>query len=71
MPKTPSKVCHLCEEGVEAVDYKDPDALRRFISPQGRINPRARTGCCAKHQRSVARSVKKARVLGLLPFQTK
>jgi small subunit ribosomal protein S18 len=50
------------------VDYKDTDTLRRYITEHGRIRPRRQTGTCARHQRSLARAIKRARHLALLPF---
>ena len=49
-------------------DYKDYERLRRFISSQGKILPRRRSGLSAKNQRLVARAVKRARHLALLPM---
>jgi small subunit ribosomal protein S18 len=65
------KKCYLCENNIKGIDYKDPDLLRRFVSPQGRINAPKRTGCCSKHQRIVSQAVKRARFLALLPYQTR
>lgn len=50
------------------VDYKNGDALRRFLSERGKIRPRRQTGTCARHQRQLARAVKRARFLALLPI---
>jgi small subunit ribosomal protein S18 len=60
------KVCALCAEKSE-IDYKDVGKLRRYVSDRGRIQPRRRTGACAKHQRRVALAIKRARFLALLP----
>lgn len=49
-------------------DYKDPEQLRKFLTEQGRIVNRARSGLTAMEQRSLAREVKRARMLALLPF---
>ena len=62
------KVCSFCASKVEAIDYKDPAKLRNFISDRGKIAPRRRTGTCAKHQRILARAIKRARHLALLPY---
>jgi small subunit ribosomal protein S18 len=62
------KVCSFCVAHVVTIDYKDPAALRRYISDRGKIEPRRRTGTCAKHQRALAMAVKRARFLALLPF---
>ena len=62
------KVCSFCTAKVGAIDYKNPSQLRRYISDRGKIEPRRRTGTCAKHQRALAQAVKRARYLALLPF---
>jgi len=62
------KVCSFCVAHVETIDYKDPAMLRRYISDRGKIEPRGKTGTCAKHQRALAQAVKRARHLALLPF---
>jgi len=62
------KVCAFCVAKVEDIDYKDPALFRRYISDRGKIEPRRKTGTCAKHQRALAVAVKRARHLALLPF---
>ena len=62
------KVCSFCVAHIETIDYKDPTKLHRYISDRGKIEPRRRTGTCAKHQRALAMAVKRARHLALLPF---
>jgi small subunit ribosomal protein S18 len=52
----------------EIIDYKNVDLLRQFISEEGKILPRRMTGLTAKQQRSMTRSIKQARILGLLHF---
>jgi len=61
------KVCPFCAEKVN-IDYKDVAKLRRYISDRARIEPRRRTGTCAKHQRRLALAIKRARYLALLPY---
>lgn len=61
------KVCKFCTQNVTA-DYKNPDGLRRFITDRGKILPRRITGTCAKHQRRLAREIKRARNLAMIPF---
>ncbi|MCL2204973.1 MAG: 30S ribosomal protein S18 [Treponema sp.] len=61
------KVCKFCIQKLKN-DYKDADTLRRFITERGKILPRRITGTCAKHQRDLALSIKRARMLALLPF---
>lgn len=62
------KVCAFCMDGIAVVDYKDIGRLRRYISPRAKIEPRRTTGICAKHQRQLARAIKRARHIALLPF---
>ena len=60
------KVCALYA-GKE-IDYKDPESLKKFMNERGRIVPRRVTGTCARHQRVVAREIKRARSIALLPY---
>lgn len=62
------KFCVFCSEHAAWVDYKDVGLLKRFINDRGRIRARGATGTCAQHQRDVARAVKTARELALLPY---
>lgn len=62
------KVCSFCVDKVTHIDYKDVGLLRRFISDRGRIDPRRRSGTCARHQRALAAALKRARQLALVPF---
>lgn len=62
------KVCAFCMDGIKDVDYKDLPRLRRHISERGKIEPRRKTGTCAKHQRSLTVAIKRARHVALLPF---
>jgi small subunit ribosomal protein S18 len=62
------KVCSFCSEKIDTVDYKDAAKLRQYISDRGKIEPRRKTGTCAKHQRAVAIAVKRARHLALIPY---
>ncbi len=61
------KVCRFCANKAK-IDYKDSDSLRRFTTERGKILPRRITGTCAKHQRELARAIKRARSICLLPF---
>ena len=60
------KVCMFCADKVP-IDYKNITMLARFVSDRGKIVPRRRTGVCAKHQRSLAQSIKRSRFLAMLP----
>lgn len=61
------KVCKFCTQNLP-LDYKRPENLERFITARGKILPRRITGTCAKHQRELARQVKRARNIAFLPF---
>ncbi len=56
-----------CPDG-KCFDYKDSEGLRRYVSETGKIKPRRQTGNCARCQRELAREIKRARHLALLPF---
>ncbi len=55
----------------DPIDYKDVDLLRKFITERGKILPRRITGLTSKQQRDLTRSIKRARILALLPFINK
>jgi len=55
-------------KGFPFVDYKDVDALRRMMSPNGKIHGRKRSGLNAREQRLVAQAIKRARYMALLPY---
>ena len=61
------KVCRFCANKSK-IDYKDADVLRRYMTERGKILPRRITGTCAKHQREVAKAIKRARSISLLPY---
>ena len=69
--KNQEKVCYFCTNNTDLVDYKDVILLRKFINTVGKIIPRKRTKVCSKHQRVVSKAIKRARVIGLLPFVAK
>lgn len=62
-----SRTTEYCPEG-KCFDYKDVDTLQRYITEAGKIRPRRQTANCARCQRSLAREIKRARHLALLPF---
>ena len=64
------KYCRFKRAGIKYIDYKDPEFLKKFLNEQGKILPRRITGTSLKSQRRVARAVKRARHLALLPFVT-
>lgn len=62
------KVCVFCADNKKLIDYKNARQLREFISDRGKIDPRRRTGTCARHQRVLSLAIKRARHLALLPY---
>ena len=62
------KVCSFCVDKVEEIDYKDANKLKRYITERGKILPRRISGTCAKHQRQLTVTIKRARCVALLPF---
>ena len=66
--KFKKKVCIFCKDGVDFVDYKDVNLLRRFMSDRAKIRARRVSGNCAQHQRDVATAIKTAREVALLPY---
>src|SRR5687768_12860918 len=66
--KFKKKVCIFCKDGVDFVDYKDVNLLRRFMSDRAKIRARRVSGNCAQHQREVATAIKTAREVALLPY---
>jgi len=63
-----SKVCQFCNNKELKIDYKNIDLLKHYIDDVGKIRPRRQTGTCAKHQREIAKAIKNARHIALLPF---
>ncbi len=62
------RVCFFCTGKIAEIDYKNITVLGNYISDRGKIEPRRRTGTCARHQRALAVAIKRARHLALLPF---
>lgn len=62
------KVCLFCVEGNKEIDYKDVAKLKKFMTEKGKIIPARQSNLCAKHQREVARAIKRARYMALLPY---
>jgi len=62
------RFCQFCAERTKILDYKQVELLKRFINEHKKIRPRRETGTCSKHQRMLARAIKKARHMALLPF---
>jgi len=63
------KICQFCHDHVREIDYKDASRfMKRYISDRGKIEPRRKTGTCAKHQRRLSVALKQARHMALLPY---
>ena len=62
------RVCSFCVDKMDYIDYKNVPRIRRYLSDRARIEPRRKTGTCAKHQRGLALALKRARHLAMLPF---
>jgi small subunit ribosomal protein S18 len=62
------KVCELCKKKVKHIDYKDIALLKNYLTKKWKIMPRRKTGNCAQHQHMVARAIKKARFMALIPY---
>lgn len=62
------RACQFCSDGVDVIDYKNINLLKRYLSDQGKILPRHKSRLCARHQRRLAQAVKRARQLALLPY---
>ena len=65
-PRRRKKVCALCEG--KKLDFLNAEEMSQYINEKGKILPRRATGTCAKHQREVAKEVKRARMMAVLPF---
>lgn len=66
--RSKKKVCYFTKNKIKFIDYKDVELLKKFISSSGRISPRRITGTSAKYQRELARAIKNARYMALLPY---
>lgn len=62
------RVCQFCRERVEYIDYKNVAVLRKYMSDRAKIRARRVTGNCPRHQREVAKAIRNAREMALLPY---
>ena len=60
------KICRLCENKINFIDYKDADLLKKFQTEKGRILPRRITGTCLRHQKMLSVAVKRARIISIV-----
>lgn len=66
--KARRRVCNFCVDKVDAIDYKDINKLKKYVTERGKILPRRISGNCAIHQRELTRAIKRARHVALLPY---
>ena len=62
------KVCRFCADQSAKIEYRDPKTLRYFMTETGKLIPQRISGNCARHQRSVALAIKRARHIALMPY---
>src|SRR5213595_2993201 len=68
-PRRPRrKVCAFCVDKVQKIDFKEVGRIRRYISDRGKIDPRRKSGTCAKHKRMLTTALKRARLMAMLPY---
>jgi small subunit ribosomal protein S18 len=60
--------CYFCKKNISKVDFKNTEALSKYMSRANKIKGRKKTGLCAKHQRQIATAIKRARFMGLLSY---
>lgn len=68
LDKKKHKSCTFCIEKIDSIDYKDASKVRRYLTEAGKIIPRRITGTCAKHQRMVSATVKRAREASVISY---
>lgn len=71
VPTNKNKVCYFCESGIKEVDWENTQILQKFTSSYNKIVSGKRSGLCSKHQRKIARAIKRARIMGIIPFTNK
>ena len=60
------KICRLCENKINFIDFKDADLLNKFQTEKGRILPRRITGTCLKHQKMLSIAIQRARIISVV-----
>jgi small subunit ribosomal protein S18 len=64
-------MCYFCQKNINSIDFRDTELLSRFISGFFKIKPRKKTSLCLGHQKEVAKAIKRARQMGMLPYTPK
>jgi small subunit ribosomal protein S18 len=62
------KYCIFCKDEALAIDYKDTNMLRKYMTERGKIKSRRITGACTQHQHDIAMAIKRAREMALMPY---
>lgn len=62
------KFCKLCAKGIERIDYKNIDLLKKYLNQHLKIIPSRISGACSTHQRRISNAIKRARIVALIPF---
>jgi small subunit ribosomal protein S18 len=70
MPSYKNRQCQFCINQIKFIDYKNVALLRKYLSQYRKIVPKYYNGNCVKHQKMMARAVKNARIVALVPFTT-
>lgn len=65
------RACYFCKRKIEEIDFKDAEALRRYLTYWSKIKSSKETGCCSHHQRRLSSAIKRARYFALLPYTTR
>jgi len=65
------KRCRFCKNNIDNIDYKDTSLLKGFMNERGKILSARITRLCAFHQRRLAKAIKRAREIALLPYEIK
>ena len=64
------KQCYICTQANKKIDWQNRDLLKRFLSPEYKILPPKISGNCSKCQRRIAKAIKRARTLSIIPYST-
>jgi len=63
------KICPFCKDKLDkAIDYKQADRLKRYLTDRGKIVPQRIAGTCAKHHRELSTVIRRARTMALMPY---
>jgi small subunit ribosomal protein S18 len=62
------KVCKFTADGIEYIDFKDVNLLKQYVPERGKVLPRRISGTSSRHQRMLAKAIKRARHIALLPY---